>query len=352
MLLLFMAVAALDGWLDRTSPVMTPVERTAYRKLASEAERLSFQKAFWTDKRITESAYLERASLVDQTYGSGRAGSGANTDQGRLYLASGAPTVVHRLPSSRVFVACEVWQYESLPGTGYKSRLQFLFFRKAMGGDYRLYWPGLHSVRDLLIPQPGTRVMFPVNDIVTPDSLREKLHYSPAEEEIVEAATGVARGITGSGNSEILARAVSPAAMLRFERGDRTRTAVASTFVPENAPEVRVLQFWAGDGPVVDVQVRARATSVIALAIDAAKGGVRVEQSSVPLGFDGPRPVLYMQRFFLSPGSYNLLVDVDGRRSVVAMEVSAGREFIGEALEERPGDLKIAMLPDPRLRGK
>ena len=103
LLLLLTAVVALDGWLDRTSPVMTPVERSAYRKLVSEAERQSFQKAFWTDKRIIESAYLERAALVDQTYGSGRAGSGANTDQGRLYLASGVPTVVHRLPSSRVF---------------------------------------------------------------------------------------------------------------------------------------------------------------------------------------------------------------------------------------------------------
>jgi GWxTD domain-containing protein len=328
------------------APAMTPAERTAYRKLVSEAERESFRKAFWKDKRITESEYLNRAAHADQIYGSGREGSGANTDQGRMYIASGPPNKVVRMPSSRVFVACEIWQYETLPGSGYKSQLQFLFFRKAMGGDFRLFWPGLHSVRDLLIPQPGTRSMFGVNDVITPNDIRARLGYSPTEEEIVEAATGVARGITGSGNSEILARVMSPGSMYRFDKFDGVRGAASSTFIAENAPEVRVVQFWSGEVPVVDVQVRTKAAGAIALAVDAS--GARVEQSSIPLGFDRVKPVLYMQRFFLAPGAYTLLVDVDGRKSTIPLRVSASREVLGEGFEDLPGEVKIALLPDPR----
>ena len=101
-----------------------------------------------------------------------------------------------------------------------------------------------------------------------------------------------------------------------------------------------MIQFWVGV-VLMDVQARTRATSTIALAIDAK--GTRVEQSSIPLGFEGPKAVLYMQRFFLIPGAYTLLVDVDGRKSTVPL-----RELSGEAFEELAGEVKIALLPDPR----
>jgi GWxTD domain-containing protein len=334
-----------DSWFNRLSPAMSAEEKSAYRKLATEAERQSFRQVFWNGKPLSETQFFERIAHADQVFGSGREGSGANTDQGRMYIASGPPTYIHRLPSSRIFVACEVWQYESLPATGYRSRLQFLFYRKAGMGDFRLFWPGLHSIRDLLIPQPGTRSMFPVNDVVTANDIRERLRYSPAEEEIVDAAVSVAKGITGTGNSEILSRAVSVAESFRPREGTY-RPVIASKFSVVDAPEIRTLHFWAGDVPVTDVQIRAKASSTIGLAIDRARN--RVEQSSIPLGLTSAKTVLYTQRFFLPPGTYSLTVEIDGAKATKDFVVSGTRDLSGEALEEQPGDLKIALLPDPR----
>ncbi|MBI2685700.1 MAG: GWxTD domain-containing protein [Acidobacteria bacterium] len=330
--------AGVDPWLTRIGPAMTAEEKRTYRALATEEEREAFRTVFWRDKRITEAEYGERLRHADNVFGSGKEGSGANTDQGRMYIANGKPSFVHRLPSSRTFVPCEVWQYESLPRTGYRARVQFLFFRKAGIGDLRLYWPQLHSIRDLLVPQPGTRAMFPVNDIVTANDIRDRLKFAPGEEEIVDAAAGVARGVTGTGNSEIISRAVSPSHMLR---SDNLAAAVSSRFRPA-ATGVRVIQFRAGEIPVVDVQLRATAAQSIGLAVEGAGRG------TVPLGYAEAKPVLYTQRFFLLPGSYQLKVLVDGRSELVPLVVQDTAQAVGEGFEEVPGEVKIAMLPDPR----
>jgi len=347
-LVLALAAASTDPWLVRVSPAMTAVERTVYRKLSSDSEKQGFRQAFWNGKAISEAEYLERVAYADRMFGSGMDGSGANTDQGRMYIASGPPGSIQRLPSSRIFVACEVWHYDSLPGTGYRSRLQFLFFRKAAGGDLRLYWPGLHSIRDLLIPQPGTRSMFPVNDVVTPNDIRDRLRYSPSEEEVVDAATGVARGITGTGNSEILSRAVSISTMVHA--GEVVRTHVNTVFTAEaqSSTEIRSIHFWVDGVPVTDVQVRASAASRIALTVeDPGKRSV-VERAMVPLGWPAPKSVLYSQRFFLAPGRYQLTVEVDGVVVRRAIQVAAGESLTGEALEQGENDFKISLLPDPR----
>lgn len=341
------ALGAADPWLVRLAPALTAEEKKLYRSLSTEGERDAFRRAFWRDKAIPESEYLQRLDYVDGAFGSGQTGSGANTDQGRVYLANGAPNSVHRLPSSRVFVPCEVWYYDSLPRTGYRSRLQFLFYKKAAIGDFRLYSPQLNTIRALLIPQPATRGMFPVNDEITANDIRNRLKSSPAEEEIVEAATGVARGVTGVGNGEILSRAVSTAHMIRREPG-MVRTEVESRFEVAPSPDLRVLQFWAGDTPVVDVQLRVRAAARIRLAVDSTAG--RLEETEIPLGFPDTRSVVCIQRFFLLPGQYSLAVEVDGNRSVMPLRVNGDKTagISGEGLEEKPGDIRIALTPDPR----
>lgn len=331
---------------------MTGDEKKLYKSLGNSHEVEGFQRAFWTGKSLTESEYMARIAHADNTFGSGQTGSGANTDQGRFYIANGAPNSVHRLPSSRIFVATEVWYYDSLPRTGYRSRLQFLFFKKNGAGDFRLFSPGLNSIRDLLIPQPGTRLMFPVNDVITANDIQDRLKYSPAEFEIVDAAIGVARGITGAGNGEILARAASISHMIRTDRdGVLPGTRVESTFATVAAPEVRVLQFMAAGGmPVVDVQVRVEAVGYAGLTVE--ENGRVMEQSQVPIGRDHKGSALYVQRFFLLPGAYRLKVDADGRKSAVAFQVYASVDGVrGEAFEERPGELKIAITPDPRDAG-
>ncbi len=335
-----------DPWLSRTGPVLSGDEKKLYQQLRSEAERDAFRRSFWTGKAISESEYFERVAYADSAFGSGRDGSGANTDQGRIYIANGKPAAVHQLPSSRLFVACEVWYYESLPRTGYSSRLQFLFYRGRGVGDFKLYSPQLSSIRDLLIPQPGTRLMFPVNDIVTANDIRNRLKYSPAEEEVVDASTGVARGVTGAEADQILSRAASISHMLRCDTP--LRAEVESKFTPLTAPEIRVLQFKAGDIPVVDVSVRSTAAARIGLTVEDGSGVV--ERSEVPLGFESPRAVRYTQRFFLAPGRYRISVDADGRKSFFNFAVAGGsiEGVLGEGFDDRADEVRIAILPDPR----
>jgi len=56
----------------------------------------------------------------------------------------------------------------------------------------------------LLNPQSGNRGIFGVNDVITPGDIRTKLTVSPVEEEVIEAATGIARGITRKRNEELM----------------------------------------------------------------------------------------------------------------------------------------------------
>jgi GWxTD domain-containing protein len=335
-----------DPWAVRLAPAMNAEERKRYASLTSEEERAAFRESFWRDKAISEASYLERVNYADHAFGSGQLGSGGNTDQGRMYLANGAPNSIHRLPSSRVFHECEVWYYDSLPGTGYRSRLQFLFYRRNGIGDFKLFSPQLHTIRALLVPQSTTRGMFPVNDVITPNDIRARLKTSPAEEEIIEAAVGVARGVTGSENGTILAKAMSVSTMLRA--GERSGEAVVESRLNTGAPEIRVIQYWVDrEIPVTDVQVRARGAASIAVRVS--RAGEMVEQSAVPLSFPEPKTVVFTQRFFLLPGDYQLLVDVDGlktNRLIHVQEVSA--TILGEAFEERVGEVRISMTPDPR----
>lgn len=340
------ALAADSGWFVLTSPAMTAQERKAYRSLGNDREREAFERSFWAGKSITEAQYLERVAYADVNFGSGVQGSGPNTDQGRIYIANGAPASTHRLPSSRVFVACEVWYYDSLPRSGYRARLQLLFYRRNGTGDFRLFSPALDSIRSLLIPQPGTRLMFPVNDVITANDIRDRLKYSPAEEEVVEAAVGVARGITGTGNAEILSRVSSVAHMIRQDRDAKIE--VNSRFTVSAPPEVRILQFWVGDIPVTDIQVRSEAVARIGIEVMERSAGI--ERSEIPLDLPSPRSVLYIQRVFLAPGNYTLVASVDGRRTLLPFTVSEDRSVVlrGEGLEEKPGDLRLSLTPDPR----
>lgn len=343
-LLATLALAQSDPWLATVSPLILPAEKKAYLALATNEEKQSFAQAFWRDKSITEQAYLARLAEVDSRFGSGRLGSGANTDQGRMLLALGPPTALHRTPSSRIFYETEIWYYDSAPRTGYSARLQFLFFRPRNLGLFKLYSPSTHTIRALLLPQSTTRGVFPINDLITPNDVRSRLNVPPTEDEIIEAALGVAKGITGVGNEEILSRALSPAQMLRRD----PKTEVRSTFVAGAPSDTRILQFALGEMIVVDIQLRTRAARSVA--IEAAYKATRLERTEIPLGHTSPQPVLLIQRLFLPPGQYLLSMEVDGvttRQPLTVKPLPPG-EVVGEAFPELAGEQRLALTPDAR----
>ena len=145
--------AATPDWLDRVAPVITPAEKKTYLSLQPKA-REEFEENFWSNKSITPEEYFQRLQYVDVTFGSGRSGSGANTDQGRVYLSIGPPTKVTRLPSSRIFVPIDIWYYDVVPGV-LDTELRLIFYQKNNAGFPRLYSPTVDTVRAITVAASG-----------------------------------------------------------------------------------------------------------------------------------------------------------------------------------------------------
>ena len=124
LLCLCAAAAPNDNWLRKVEPVISKAERQRYLALVAEAERANFQQHFWDEKNITAAEYFARIDYIDSRFGSSQPGSGANTDQGRLYLSLGAPQSIERIPSSRIFVPTEVWYYQGVRVLGISTRLK------------------------------------------------------------------------------------------------------------------------------------------------------------------------------------------------------------------------------------
>jgi GWxTD domain-containing protein len=329
--LLFASISSLaaDTWLERVAPVIDGPERERYLALATENERQNFREAFWEGKTVTSDEYFARITHIDAQYGSDKPGSGANTDQGRVYLALGAPAAVHRVPSSRLFVPTEIWYYDHVPGLNYSSRIQLLFYRARDAGFLRLYSPRLNTLRSLLLPQSGLRGIFGVNDEINANDILNQLNVSPVEQEVVQASMSVAHGVSGSGNSEILALAANPRAMLRRKVLESTRSRIR--FATER-PKLDYQQFRTPENLVaIDLQITAKVQSQLTIEVP----GLDSFETNLP--FAEPRPVDYSQRLYLLPGRYYLQVLADGFPTAFQVEVAP----LTESLKPLPPETEL-----------
>jgi GWxTD domain-containing protein len=313
LLLLAGRAAGAQNWLELVSPILSADERKAYAALAPGA-REKFEHAFWADKSITEEEYFARVSYIDAGFGSGRPGSGANTDQGRVYLAMGAPNRITRAASSRYFVPLEIWNY-----TGPELRL--IFYRPNSRGLYKLYSPEIDTICALLVPQAGLLGMFGPNDVITEAGIRTRLNSTPVEEEILSAAVSVSPGVKGAGNQETLARVASPRAMLRKD----VRPVVQSRFSVWR-PKLEVLLTSSPIGGVqadlaFDVQARSE------VRFEVLEGEATLCTNVVHLKFERVAAVEYLHRLDLLPGSYRVVISADGTAYPFALEVPAQRSM-------------------------
>src|SRR5580700_7143057 len=126
--LVAVSYAATPAWLDLVAPIISSAEKKTYLGLNRD-ERQKFEGEFWSRKAITAEEYSARVAYIDAKFGSTRLGSGANTDQGRVYLALGPPNKITRLPSSRIFQPLEIWYYDIVPGV-INTELHLIFFQK------------------------------------------------------------------------------------------------------------------------------------------------------------------------------------------------------------------------------
>lgn len=93
--------------------------------------------------------------LVRLSAGQGHAGdapliSNLQNDQGRLYVAFGAPAQVTKFPASTLFCPLEIWHYRELPQLKIYHSVQFLFFKEPATGRYRMFSPSMDTMLKLL----------------------------------------------------------------------------------------------------------------------------------------------------------------------------------------------------------
>jgi GWxTD domain-containing protein len=314
-----LAQAAGTAWLDRVSPIITPAEKKTYLGL-KPGDRAQFEERFWADKAISAQDYFQRLQYVDSMFGSGKVGSGANTDEGRVFLALGAPTRVTHLPSSRIFVPLDIWYYDIVPGV-INTEVRLMFYQPRSVGYRRLYSPTGDTIRALLVPQAATRSAFGPNDSITENDIRSKLLVPPAEDEVVTAAVNVATGIRATGNDELIGRISSPVAML----GHAQKTLVQSRLIVAH-PRLDVVETASSfGGSQIDLSLETPVQKE--LDVEVLEDATTVYQNKLHLKFATAETVHYVHRLDLLPGAYRVLITVDGKAWPYPLTV--GRKQLG-----------------------
>lgn len=303
-----------ETWLDLVSPILKPAEKKAYLALPP-AGRTEFESGFWSGKSITADEYYRRLRYVDGKFGSTKPASGANTDPGRVYLSLGAPARITRLASSRIFVPMEIWYYDAVPGI-LNTELRLIFYQPNSIGLPRLYSPVADTIRALLVPQSSAKGMFGPNDNVTESDIRRRMTVGPVEDEVITAASGVASGITYSGNEEILGRIASPEIMI----GKAPESRVTSRFIVSRPPLDIVQTSSVYGGVQVDFRLSTIARNEVDLEI--IDSAVTVYRNQVHLRFPKPESIEYTHRLDLLPGSYKAVFTVDGTPFPYTLQVA------------------------------
>lgn len=335
--------AAQPIWLDRVAPIVTPAEKKTYLSLSPE-ERLKYENNYFADKSISAEEYFRRLEYIDSKFGSGKLGSGANTDQGRVYLALGPPTSLRQLPSSRIFVPMEIWYYDSVPGL-LNTELRLIFFQKNNVGFLKLYSPTLDTIRALLLPEAATAGAFGPNDDLSENDLRQILVVPPAEDEVISAAVNVATGVKYSGNDQILGQIASPGTMLhrplKSDINSRLITSRARLDVFRSASEYGGFQ--------VDLRLETEVTRE--LEIQVFDGALPVYQSVLHLNFSKRESIAYTHRLDLLPGTYRLVFTIDGKASTYPLEMKELSDM-GEIVRADVSDASDRRLTPFEFAGK
>ena len=158
-------------WLEDEVPyIITPEEKSAFKKLTTDEEREQFIEAFWERRNPNPGSpenefkeeYYRRIAYANEHYSSGI--PGWKTDRGRIYIMYGPPDEIDAHPSGGSYVRkpCEGggetstypfedWTYHYIEGIGENIQLEFV--DPTMSGEYHLTMdPG---EKDALLHVPG-----------------------------------------------------------------------------------------------------------------------------------------------------------------------------------------------------
>jgi len=140
------------SWLDEVEPIMTKNERSVFKGLQTEEDREKFQSLFWKVRDATpgtpENEFMTEF-YTRRRYAESRL-DGAQSDRGRIYIILGKPAEVQDYAGSDKVVDCVLWVYRAEGRSGLPPLMYLLFFKEDNLGEYKLFYPGLHSTVDIL----------------------------------------------------------------------------------------------------------------------------------------------------------------------------------------------------------
>jgi GWxTD domain-containing protein len=141
-------------WLEDVEPIISTAEEEVFKTLKTEEDRIRFINAFWrardpnlqTAKNEYKSDYYKRLNYAKSRL------RGIKSDRGRIYMILGEPFEKINFAGAEQVVECELWIYHSEGRLGLPPYMNLLFYKKRDVGDFELFYPGMHTAKDILSP--------------------------------------------------------------------------------------------------------------------------------------------------------------------------------------------------------
>ena len=139
-------------WLDEVRLIITKAENAVFKSLGTEEDRKRFQEQFWrvrdpkpeTPYNEYKMEFYRRLKYTDSHL------EGPNSDRGRIYILLGEPVEKKNFSGYESVVDCELWNYKAEGRPGLPPFMYLVFFKPRNFGNYKLFYPGLHTALDIL----------------------------------------------------------------------------------------------------------------------------------------------------------------------------------------------------------
>jgi Ca-activated chloride channel family protein len=222
-------------------PILTDIERDAFLRLDTDAQRDTFIDDFWRRRDVARgttnhSAHDEYYAMIDfvrDTFGQ------TSSDRGRFYLIHGPPAGMLDIKCTTYFQPIQIWHYEFLEGYGHD--YDILFYIPHFARDYKLWNPQeyLDPMKELIGNEIDSRGRLPDNIV----------RDCPNGEILAKAIYSMRQ------DAVRLQRVFEPPPV----RGEDVTRVLRSVVLPNpNAPKLTAemsVQYPAGDGYKTDAQL-------------------------------------------------------------------------------------------------
>lgn len=234
-----------ETWLRREVPALiSPAERDAFLKLATDADRDRFIEEFWRQRDPTPGTpanelrdeHARRLVFADERFGGEGGPAGRASDRGRTLIALGPPLDVQKYATPDI-CPVEIWYYLREVRADGPALVRLLFFQEYGADEFKLYDP-LADGPKRLVPFPDRwedegagGPPFPA-EWTKADAKAYRILNAAVTGELAEATFSAFPGSTGAGDP---ARSAALVADLLDSPRRRVRDDYAASFAERGA---------------------------------------------------------------------------------------------------------------------